>query len=65
MDAVNRKQMIKELRDRIAWLNTEATANMNRAKEAVEKANAYLSVINMLEQGVGGTENELRKIINE
>ena len=58
---MNEEQMIKELRDRIAWLNNEASASANRAKEKIDQANFYLNIINLLEKKREGT-NELRQI---
>ena len=52
--------MIKELRDRIAWLHNEASASANRAKEKIDQANFYLNIINLLEKKVG--TDELRQI---
>ena len=57
---MNEEQMIKELRDRIAWLHNEASASAKRTKETIDQANFYLNIINLLEKKVG--TDELRQI---
>ena len=53
---MNKEQMIRELKDRIAWLHTEASEATNKAKKNVDEANFYLNIINLLEKKVEGSK---------
>lgn len=51
---MNEEQMIRELKDRIAWLHNEASECTNRAKKKVDEANFYLNILNLLEKKAEG-----------